>query len=444
MPTSPSPEDSAPRVSAQYERFPYPARDPEDERKRMIGTWLDNLDILNFRCFGGRSPFAKNFRALVAGGGTGDGTVYLGLQLRHTDAQIVHLDVSASSIEIARRRCEIHGLAGIRFVQGSLLDLPSLDLGRFDYINCVGVLHHLADPDAGLRALLGVLHEGGAMALLVYGRYGRTGVYQLQELLRRINRDQADESTAIRNTREVLARLPRTNWFKRGEDLHSDHTAGGDAGLYDLLLHSQDRAFTVPELYEWLADRHGLHLHFSDLHRGSLPYDPATFLDPSDQRLAGMLAALPMRERQSIAELWGGDLTRHSFYATREPDTQAPYGDVDCVPRIPWETYPPQGGDFAALIEKHGDRPFVLQHPPSGLTRVMEPSPLAAAIFRNLDGTRSFRDIFARVRGEPRFTAQPPTDAQLFAAFEPWFDALSSIERLVLLRSVPGWPMYAP
>ena len=57
----------------------------------------------------------------------------------------------------------------------------------FDQIICTGVLHHLAEPDAGLSALRGVLNpDGGAMHLMVYAPYGRTGIYMLQEFCRRI------------------------------------------------------------------------------------------------------------------------------------------------------------------------------------------------------------------------------------------------------------------
>jgi len=56
----------------------------------------------------------------------------------------------------------------------------------FDQIVCTGVLHHLPDPDAGLRALRGVLNADGAMHLMVYAPYGRTGIYMLQEFCRRI------------------------------------------------------------------------------------------------------------------------------------------------------------------------------------------------------------------------------------------------------------------
>jgi SAM-dependent methyltransferase len=272
-------DDPAARVRAQYERYPYPPRDPEEERVRIIGTWLDNLDILNHHCFRGEARFHPGFRALVAGAGTGDGSIFLAHQLRDTDAEVVHLDLSGAAIDIARRRAAINGYdRRIRFVQASLLDLPRLDLGRFDYVNCIGVLHHLADPDAGLEALLSVLADQGAMAILMYGLYGRTGVYQLQALLRVLNAGVADEAEQIANARAVLAALPASNWFKRGEELHGDHIAGGDAGLIDLLLHPQDRAYTVPDLYAWLVDRHGLHLQFSDLQRGRLPYAPETCL----------------------------------------------------------------------------------------------------------------------------------------------------------------------
>ena len=39
----------------------------------------------------------------------------------------------------------VRGVPGVRvrLVRGSLLELSSLELGRFDYVNCVGVLHHL-------------------------------------------------------------------------------------------------------------------------------------------------------------------------------------------------------------------------------------------------------------------------------------------------------------
>ena len=43
--------------------------------------------------------------------------------------------------------------------------------GKFDLIQCSGVLHHLPDPQYGLNILSNFLAPGGGMALMVYARY---------------------------------------------------------------------------------------------------------------------------------------------------------------------------------------------------------------------------------------------------------------------------------
>jgi len=425
-------------VHLQYETLPFPERDPEDERRRLIGTWLDDLGLLNHRCFRGRRDFSSPFRALVAGGGTGDGTIFLAEQLRGTPGRVVHLDISQASIEIARKRAAIRQLDNIDWVHAPIEAVPSLGLGRFDYINCVGVLHHLKDPEGAFDGLLPSLQDDGAMAVLLYGAYGRTGVYQMQSLLRMLGCTRLELTRQIAVTRSLLAALPPTNWFRRGEALIGDHTLGGDAGIVDLLLHARDRAYTVPEIHEWFADRYGLHVRFSDVHRGALPYQPRTRLRAADPRLLELIDALPLRTQQAAAELIGGDLISHSFYLTRSSDVTSPYGDPDYVPFFITETNPATGGDLARLIEQHGNRPFVLRHGQSGLEVVLDPGRYVRRIFDLIDGTRTFGEIFAALRAKPDVQGHTPSDEALFAEFKPWYDALDSIERLLLRhRSSP-------
>ncbi|HQR23000.1 MAG TPA: class I SAM-dependent methyltransferase [Burkholderiaceae bacterium] len=420
-----------PQVRLQYERFPYPERKAEDERTRLISTWLDDLRMINHHCFGGARSFDDGFRALVAGGGTGDGTVFLAEQLRGLNAEVVHLDISRTALDIARERVRLRGLTNVRFVEASLLELPGLGLGTFDYINCAGVLHHLPDPPQGLDALLAVLARDGALGLLLYAQYGRTGVYQMQSLLRILCADTIVDARKIDLARATLAALPASNWFIRGEDLHQDHRAGGDAGLYDLLLHPQDRAYTVPEIYEWFTDRRGLAVTWSDWHRGRLPYLPETHLTRTTPELLARLAALSERERCAVAELSSGAIITHSFYATRAAGVAARYGEVATVPMLANDAA--TGPDVAAVIDAHGRKPFVLQHARSGLSRLLDPGRHVREIFMALDGRRSFGEIFDEVR---RAARPAPDDAALFAEFEPWFRALESIDRLLLRR--PG------
>ncbi len=417
-------------VTEQYEAFPYPARDPQDDAKRLIGTWLDDLGLLNHHCYRGARRFLTGFRILVAGGGTGDGTIFLAEQLRGNDVRIVHLDTSSASIEIARERARIRQLTGIEWIHGSLLDLPAMDLGEFDYINCIGVLHHLPSPAAGLDALLRVLAPGGALALMVYGQLGRTGVYQMQSLLRTLcgTVDGLDEALSL--TKGVLAALPATNWFKRGEELHPDHLHGGDAGIVDLLLHPQDRAYTVPQLYEWIEDRCGLHITFSDVHRGRLPYSPKQVFAQGSARLVERLATLSARDGAEVAELAAGDLTMHTFYATRDQHARAPYADARYIPFFIKETFQTTGPDLAALIDRHRGEPFLLRHSQSRLAIPMSCGPHVRTIFSHIDGQRSFGAIFDRVRSGSGDASL--SNERLFAEFAPWFEALNLIDRLLL------------
>lgn len=417
-----------PDVRALYEALPYPPRDPGDETKRLVTTWVDDLPMISHYGFGGRARFDAGFRALVAGGGTGDATIYLAEQLRATGAEVVHLDFSAASTAIAKRRAEARGLANIRWVEASLLDLPSLGLGPFDYINCVGVLHHLADPDAGLAALLSVLAPEGAMGLMVYGSVGRAGVYQMQSLLALVNEGEPDPKARIDQAKQVLSGVPPSNWFKRGEDLYTDHRTS-DAGLADLLLHPQDRAYTVGELYEWLVDRRGLHIALTDVQRGRSAYVPRLIAGPQPPRVLARIAAMPERRQHEIAELWSGRIQTHSLFATRRPAI-APYGDTAYVPYLFHE--PVTGPDLAKVFARSRGQPFVLDHQWSGVSVRVTPGPHVPAILERIDGTRTFGEIFTQVRELPAFRNAPPDDAALFAGFREAYEVLNAIDRMLL------------
>src|ERR1700676_4237346 len=105
-------------IRAQYEAYPYPPRDPRDEARRLVtGSPSHPLEIDHY-IFAGRRDWSRPFRALAAGGGTGDATIMLaqGLADRSCPAEIVYLDVSEASRRIAEARAAQRGLGNIRFV----------------------------------------------------------------------------------------------------------------------------------------------------------------------------------------------------------------------------------------------------------------------------------------------------------------------------------------
>lgn len=318
------------QVQDHYMDYPYPFRNPEDEKDRIIKIYGDCLGEINHWLYKGRESFKDGFRVLIAGGGTGDSAIFLADQLRDIpNAEVVYLDFSKASMAIAQKRAEYRGLSNITWVNDSILNVPSLKLGKFDYINCVGVLHHLESPDLGLKILKDSLTEKGGMGLMVYAQYGRTGVYQAQEIMRMVNRGASNRQEEVKNGWTVVNGLPASNWFVRGQDLISDLRNMGDIGMYDLLLHKQDRAYTIPQLYEFV-EKAGLNfVDFSDC-RSRLLLRLENYI--ADKELLEELKKRDIIEQMAMCEIMSGQLIKHSFFVSNQKDTVASFDDLDNVP----------------------------------------------------------------------------------------------------------------
>lgn len=375
-------------VAEQYELYPYPARDPKAEGKDPITGSPSHLDELNHYVFGGRLDFAKPFRVLVAGGGTGDGLIMLAEQCRRAGiaAEIVYLDLSRSARAIAEARAAARGLSGIRFETGSILEAGALAAGPFDYIDCCGVLHHLADPAAGLAALEAVLAPGGGMGLMLYAPYGRTGVYPLQSALKRLTGG-LPPADRLALARRLVDGLPPANWFARNERL-VDHKQS-DAGLYDLLLHERDRAFTVPEIAE-LAGSCGLAI------TAFVPpayYDPALFV--GDARLKARLAGLDWLGRAALAEELSGAIKTHAVYVVRRGEAVGAVAMPD-DPRAR-----PVLRDLDGPAMARGFRPgHTLTAKIAGAKHAFPLPPLTGAMLARIDGTIDLAGLHAALAAE--------------------------------------------
>src|SRR5450755_3357060 len=212
------------QLAAQYEAYPYPQRDPRDEAKRLIVGSPGHLREIDHWVFGASRPASRPLRVLIAGGGTGDATIMLAQQMARDgrEGTVTWLDRSAAALKIAQARAAVRGLTNIVWEQKSLLDLPGSGLGPFDYIDCCGVLHHLPDPAAGVRALLSVLAPAGGMGLMVYAPHGRTGVYMMQDALRRLAPPDQTPQQRLDVARRVMKHLPETQWLRHNRNF-DDH-----------------------------------------------------------------------------------------------------------------------------------------------------------------------------------------------------------------------------
>ena len=170
----------ASQVRDFYEAHPYPP--PVDDLQAYRQVWDDERRRAEAHLFWPDEPYRDDRSILVAGCGTTQAAHYA---LRWPRAQVIGIDVSAKSIAFTQGLKRKHALANLEVRQLAVERAAELGQG-FEHVVCTGVLHHLPDPDAGLRALHDVLEPTGALNVMVYAPYGRAGVYMLQDYCRRL------------------------------------------------------------------------------------------------------------------------------------------------------------------------------------------------------------------------------------------------------------------
>jgi SAM-dependent methyltransferase len=403
------------QLASQYEAYPYPKRDPRDEARRLVVGSPSHIREIDHWIFGAARPASRPLNALIAGGGTGDATIMLAQQMTSLGrpGQVTWLDRAAAALAIARERARVRGLTNIVWEQRSLLDLPQSGLGLFDYIDCCGVLHHLPDPAEGLRALLSVLAPGGGMGLMVYAPFGRTGVYMMQDALRRLAPMDQTPQQRLDIARRVMKHLPETQWLRHNRNF-DDHINGGDAGLYDLLLNPRDRAYTVAEFSRLLSEA-GLRV---TCWVEPVRYDPVPLLP--DPRLRARLDAMGTTDRAALAEALAGNMAVHIVYCVRAGDPPPrPDPCADAAIPVFRET------DGEALLR--GIRPDGTMAVTFDGLRSLVPLPrLASAILPLIDGHRTVREIGAIL------SARGTKQDTFLQAWRQTFAALERINRVLL------------
>ncbi|MCV2872923.1 class I SAM-dependent methyltransferase [Defluviimonas sp. WL0050] len=370
-------------VSEQYEAYPYPERNPADERKRLItGSPSHPLEMDHF-LWGGKRDWSRPLRALVAGGGTGDALIQVATVLTAAGRpyEITYLDLSRASRKIAEERAKVRELKSIRFETGSLLDAAGY--GSFDYIDCCGVLHHLPEPQAGFDALARALAPEGGMGLMVYAPYGRSGVYPLQEAFSTLT-DGMTPKARLKAAKSIYERLPDGHPFKRNPHL-VDHEQG-DAGFYDLLLHSQDRPFAIDDL---IAALEAAGLAFAGAPQAGL-YDLARFL-PDGIALPN---GLDPTSRMALAERLDGTIKTHVVYAApKNRVIPVPGKDMASVPHLKGVS----GADLSREVARKGEITIARGAEKTRLTLSRDVAPLLAGI----DGRKPLSVLAQATRLDP-------------------------------------------
>jgi SAM-dependent methyltransferase len=300
--------DVADPVCEFYTSHPYPP--PLENLDSARELWQnENVHRAEFHLLWPNQEYRADLDVLVAGCGTWQAAKFA---LTHPAARVVGIDVSTTSLQHTERLKRKYNLTNLETQQLPIENVNDLD-HDFDMIVSTGVLHHLVDPGAGLRALGSVLRSDGAMYLMVYAPYGRTGVYMLQEYCRRLGIGTSREEINDLNT--LLHALPQHHPLL--SMVQGSRESLDAATLADALLNPRDRTYSVSQLFDYI-ESNDLLLRRWYWQAAYLPQCGSISKTPHANRLA----ELPEREQYAAMELWRGLMTNHDVVVHRSDVNQ--------------------------------------------------------------------------------------------------------------------------
>lgn len=189
-------------------------------------------------------PSVSNPRILIAGCGTG--LEMMRVVNSYKGASVLAIDLSATSLAYAARKAGDYSVSDVAFMQADILDLTLLD-ETFDLIESFGVLHHMADPSAGLEVLSGLLKPRGLLSIGLYSEIARQPIVEA--------RAHIDREGYPANL-DGIRLLRRDLMLRKKPELEAVMSPASDfwttSDCRDLLFHVNEHRFTLPQISDML------------------------------------------------------------------------------------------------------------------------------------------------------------------------------------------------
>lgn len=222
-------------VRSQYEENPYPrwtgcsAVSPLGYVERVLGAITPHTPSLK--------AWTEAPQILVAGCGTGHHPVSTARACLNAD--VLAVDLSRASLAYGKRMAQALGITNVEFAQADILELGALDR-QFDVIECGGVLHHMADPPAGLKVLVDRLRPGGFLFVALYSERARQSIVRMRQLVADKGFEPSVEGIRALRRFVRVSRHPDLAAIQKVNDFYAT------SEIRDLIFHVQEHRFDVP------------------------------------------------------------------------------------------------------------------------------------------------------------------------------------------------------
>ncbi|MCK4547653.1 MAG: class I SAM-dependent methyltransferase [Candidatus Eisenbacteria sp.] len=236
-------DETTQAVRDMYEQYPYPAGSPQlraGSDARLLLSYVERA-----------RPAGGLIRVLDAGCGRGLGV--LGSAMLQPRVSFLGVDINRVALEEASARAKEMGLANVRIQECDLMTLDGLDVppGGFDVIYSLGVVHHMSQPEVGLRNLREVLAPHGVICFMVYAELGRLPLRRVTDASHLL----LDESAPLAD-RMAVGRC--VAGFARGTVMHNtfwEPTANvNDVEFVDRCLNVNEACYDVSSLWRLIGE----------------------------------------------------------------------------------------------------------------------------------------------------------------------------------------------
>ena len=265
-------DQTSKKVRGQYEENPYPRW-----RYAEIHPKVNFLNEINSDIYPNEITFNDDIKIpkiLIAGCGTGQ---QLARRINYIDSKVLAIDLSLSSLAFAKRKMQEFKINNIEFLHIDLLKLKKLKR-KFNIIECIGVLHHLDDPEQGLNILLDTLETNGFLKLGLYSKLARQHIVEARKF---INKNKfTDDIAGLRNFRELAKNNKDNISLQKLNDNYDFHTT---SSLRDLVFHVQEHQFSLSKISRILKK---YNLEFLGFTSKSIKKDYAKFYKNDQKNLS--------------------------------------------------------------------------------------------------------------------------------------------------------------
>ena len=222
------------KVEQMYKKYPYPSPSTD------ISQTNELLNLL--RIFELESKITLDNKSIFdAGSGSGHRITNVAQYFKTTN--FLGIDISEKSLSIAKKLKKLKKLQNIEFKKYNIMNGVK-NLGKFDIVLCMGVLHHLSNPNKGLQMLTKTMKNDGIIFLYLYGKLGGHKRMLNKEIISiLLDKEKSNYDLGIKLVRDL-----ELNNFEYGWNLSFKNKKEEDALIVDSLLHANEYLYDCNDI----------------------------------------------------------------------------------------------------------------------------------------------------------------------------------------------------